>query len=354
MSIHRRRLQKVRKTVDRLGLDALLVTTGANIRYLSGFRGHDAMLLVTRTDAFFVTDSRYIEEVEESVRGFTPVLIDTSAYTTLRSLINTHHLNRTGFEAANLPYAVAVAMKRRIRGTRLLPVKGIVEKARAVKDEGEIAAIRRAIRLTRTTLEHVLHAGIAGISEAALRDRIEAAFIHKGARPSFDPIVAFGRNTSKPHAVAGATKIGKNGALMVDLGCTVDGYASDMTRMVFLGRISKRLKDVYRTVKRAHEMALAMIRPGVRISDIDSAARGHIAKEGYGEHFGHALGHGVGLEVHEAPSISPGNHERLETGMVFTVEPAIYLPKECGVRIENMVLVTGRGCEILTRRQTLD
>lgn len=347
---HCGRMKRLQGKVRAAGLDSFLVTDPANISYLSGFTGEDALILITPGEKFFITDSRFVEEAADAVQNCAITLVERSTYDTLASIVKKKGLKRIGFESMNLPYAVAERLKGIIKATaRLVGAKDLVESLRAVKDASEVASIKKSVAVAKAVLGMAFKLISPGMSEEFLRRRIESAFIERGAKISFDPIIASGANSSKPHARASAAKIENNSFLMVDMGCSLGGYNSDITRMAILGHVTARFKKIYAIVKRAQEIAIEKISPGVRISAIDNAARGYIEKNGFGKNFGHSLGHGVGLEVHEKPSVSRASEGVLQPGMVFTVEPAIYIPKFGGVRIEDMVLVTDNGCEVLTR-----
>jgi len=345
-----RRLRFFKEEVGKHRLDSFLVTNETNVSYLSGFWGSDAALLVTVGGRdFFLTDSRYIEEAAEKIKGFTLRAVEKSTYKTIQGLAKARRLKKTGFESMNLPYEVASKLKELLPDRALVPIMGLVEGIRAVKEEAEIKLIKNSIRLTKEVLKTTLGFVRRGVSEESLSKRIEFEFVKKGAHPAFEPIVASGPDSSRPHAKAGGRKISKDGVVMIDIGCSLDGYNSDMTRMVFLGRVNDKFKKIYNIVRKARELALGMIRPGMRAAEVDIAARGYIEKEGFGAFFGHSLGHGVGMDVHEEPAISKNSEAVLRTGMVFTVEPAIYIPKFGGVRVEDMVLVTEKGYEVLSR-----
>ncbi|MBI5124272.1 MAG: aminopeptidase P family protein [Candidatus Omnitrophica bacterium] len=333
-------------------LDAFLVTNEKNVSYLSGFTGNDASLLITLSEDFFITDSRYIEEARKGVKYFAIEVARLSNYETISSLVRANKLKRIGFESMNLQYGVVERLKGMIGRSRFTAVKDLVERLRAVKDDGEVALIRDSIRLSRAVLGKVLRLMKPGVSEKFLKRRIETEFIDGGAHAGYEPIVACGKNSSKPHAKATEACIKKNSFVMIDLGCSLNLYNSDLTRMVILGNVREKFKKIYNVVREAQKKALDVIRPGAKISDVDLAARGCIDENGFGGFFGHAVGHGVGLEVHEAPSISRFNNDRLRPGMVFTVEPAIYIPGFGGARLEEMVLVTDDGYEVLTRGDT--
>lgn len=347
---HKRRIEALRKRLADLSLDAILVTHEANVAYLSGFEGHDSSLLVTGKEALFITDSRYVEEANDALGGlFRVELASNSAFESIVSITHRERVRRLGFEGMRLAYTVAMRLKKYMGATGLIDTNGCVEGIRAIKDTDEIAAIRRSVDLTNRIFKKTAAIIRPGVSEEAVARNIELDFLHNGARQSFSTIVASGVNSSKPHARPGSLRLKKNSFVMIDMGCLLKGYCSDLTRMVVLGKTGARFKKIYLTVRAAQQRAIDLIRPGAIIRDIDRAARGYIEKKGYGGYFGHSLGHGVGLEVHEEPHVSYRNENRLKAGMVFTVEPAIYIPGFGGVRIEDMVLVTKKGCEILTR-----
>lgn len=344
-----RRLALLKKGLKDIALDSILVTDRTNTAYLSGFPGHDSMLLITLDEDFFITDSRYIEEAENTLKGFCVKLVDVSTYDTISGVIKAKSLKKIGFEAMDLPYGVASRLYTLIKTAKLIPVKEMIEDIRSIKDPGEIAAIRDSVRLNKRVFDRVAGRIAPGLSERTIAGFIESAFIDEGARSAFDPIVASGENASKPHAIPADAIIRNNSFVMIDMGAKLNGYCSDITRMITLGNIGNKFKKIYNIVRVAQEKAIKIIRPGARISEIDAAGRGYITGKGFGKYFGHSLGHGIGMSVHEKPTVSKTGEGCVAAGMVFTVEPAIYIPGFGGVRIEDMVLVTKNGCEVLTR-----
>jgi len=347
---HRRRLRAFADALTRQRIGGALISHPANIEYLTGFGGHDAALLAAGKSSFLITDSRYVEEAHRRCDGLCEVTLATgSLLETVSGVLARKRVRCLGFEASHLPAAVADRLRAECRPARVVPVPALIESARAVKDGAEIAAIRRSARLARTTMRSVRRLVRPGATERSIAAAIEIAFIRRGARSSFPTIVAAGANASKPHASPAGTRIPANGYVMIDMGSCVDGYCSDITRTIAVGTPSAQMARIYDIVSEAQDRAIAMIRPGREFAAIDRAAREVIERAGYGERFGHALGHGVGLEIHEGPSVSWRNPGAAVAGMVFTVEPAIYVPGKGGVRIEDMILVTRNGCEILTR-----
>lgn len=350
MAGYEKRISFLEKAIRDRGLDSFLVTSEINVRYLCGFEGGDSQLFFTPKGRYFLTDSRYSEEASETLKGFEIIMVTSSNYQTLTKLMAKDRLRRIGFESMNLSYEVVARLgEMTAKGRRLLPFKDLIETMRAVKDPDEISSIRRSVALAKGALKKALKILRPGVSEKAVSAKVETEFIEEGASAAYKPIVAFGRNSSRPHARPTDDTLKPNQHVMMDIGCSLNGYNSDLTRVAMLGRVKEAIKKIYRIVHDAQERAIEMIRPGIRISEIDLAARRHIQGRGFGKYFSHSTGHGVGLEVHEKPSISRINQEALKPGMVFTVEPAIYIPKIGGVRIEDMALVTDRGCEILTR-----
>lgn len=343
-----RRLALLKKSLKSLKLDSLLVTDEVNVSYLSGFTGNDSMILATPERSFFITDPRFMEEAEESVKGFSFELVKESTYKTLENLLRSGRIRRMGFESSSIPHYAAERLKTELPKVRTVPVKDAVEHLREIKERAEVAAIKRSVSLTKLVFGDIISSIGRSDRERDLARRIEIRFIERGASCSFRPIVASGRNSSKPHAAPGPAKVLAGGFVMIDLGCRLGGYCSDMTRTVITGAVTDRFASVYKVVRAAQKKAIDRIRDGARASEVDFAARGHIAREGFGKYFGHSLGHGVGMKIHEKPAVSRSNNGFLRSGMVLTVEPAIYIPGFGGVRIEDMVLVTEKGCEVLT------
>jgi Xaa-Pro aminopeptidase len=349
MADYKKRLASLYDKMQKLSLDAFLVTKASSVTYLSGFAGKDSFLLLTPGARYFITDSRYAEEARNTLEGFKLEVVASTTYETIDTIVKRERLKKIGFESLDMPYEVAIRMKKLLHPSELIGARGLVDALRAVKDASEIAAVKRSVAITRNVMVRMVEMMKPGTSERRLSDAAELEFIKKGARAAFDPIIASDHNSSKPHARSTERRLEKNSFVMVDLGCRLDGYNSDMTRMVFLGKLKSSLKKIYAVVSDAQKAAFDRIRPGARISDVDAIARSHIRKKGLGRYFGHALGHGIGLEVHEEPTISRSNQDLLKAGMIFTVEPAVYIPGLGGMRMEDMVLVTKSGREILTR-----
>ncbi|MFQ5736626.1 MAG: M24 family metallopeptidase [Thermodesulfobacteriota bacterium] len=329
-------------------IDALLVTDIRNIRYLSGFTGSSAYILITSGKKFFLTDSRYTTQVTEEVNGYR-VRIYKKALEAVTGIIALEKIGSLGFESDSLTYDTFLKLRKQLPGVRLKPAPGITGKARVRKDPFEIDRIRDSARVLDAGFAAVARVIGGNVTEKEAASRIELAFREAGADTlAFDTIVASGPRAALPHGKASSKKIKKGELVVVDMGVVLDGYNSDETRTFCVGRPTAEQRKVYATVLEAQSRAIEKTAPGVKASDVDAAARGVIEKAGYGKFFGHGTGHGVGLDVHEGPSIGPLAKGALEEGMVITVEPGIYVPGWGGVRIEDMVLVTKDGFDVLT------
>ena len=347
---HAVRLAALGERLDSLGVDGLLVTSRANIRYLTGFGGTNGVVLVRPDGATFLTDFRYAERAAplEAYMEVRQVERDVmkAACTHLAELAP--GALRVGFESAHMTFA----QHDRLAAAAPAPpvaTTGAVERLREVKDADEQDAVRRSAALIQPVLEQVEAAGLVGRTEREVAWSIQEAFHALGAEGlSFPSIVAAHEHGSQPHAEPGADLIGPDTLVTIDLGCVLDGYCSDCTRTFATGSVPQRLGEAYDVCLEAQLAAMEGIRPGLAGPDADAIAREIIDRAGFGDHFGHPLGHGVGLEVHEDPRLSAVSAATLEPGMVVTVEPGIYLPGLGGVRIEDLVIVTEDGCERLT------
>ncbi|MDD5072971.1 MAG: Xaa-Pro peptidase family protein [Candidatus Omnitrophica bacterium] len=335
----------------RQGIDSFFVSKPENVRYMSGYGGDDAYLLFAKSKKYFITDSRYYLQAKKDVKSFKIIIAKVPVSRLLAEILAKSKAGKTAFEAGQLPYAAykRIAGKLAEKGIRFLPLEGAVEGLRQVKDAPEIALIRDSIAILENAVLYFESILKPGLSENDLASKTEY-FIRaaSGEWASFEIIVASGKNSAFPHARPGDRIIKPNDMVLLDLGVSYEGYKSDLTRVFFLGKINTKQKKIYGIVKEAQRRSVKAIKPGAKISEIDGIARGFINAKGFGSGFGHALGHGIGLEVHESPSVSSRNHAKIKPGMVFTIEPAIYLPDWGGIRIEDMVLVTKKGCEVLT------
>ncbi len=344
------RIEAVRAALGAAGADALVVSKLVNVRYLTGFAGSNGVVVVGPDSATFFTDFRYVT-ASEPIREFMQVeLADRDA---LRFVAG--HLDqllpgdsRIGFEAAHLTFAAHAVLADAL-GREPVPTREVVERLRAVKDAGEVESIRRSAALIEPVYAAIAEQGLEGRTERDVAWSIRELFHGQGSdQLAFDSIVASHERGAMPHADPSDAQIGAGTLVTIDIGCVLDGYASDCTRTFATGGLPAELREIYEVCLAAQLAGLDAVRPGVAARDADAAARTVIAEAGYGDHFGHPLGHGVGLEIHEGPRLSAASDATLEPGMVVTVEPGIYLPGRGGVRIEDLVVVTATGCERLT------
>ncbi len=349
MSDYSRRRFAVSATVEGLALGGLLITAPPNVRYLSGFTGSNGWLLVAGERGFFLTDPRYREQAAQEVVDLPVLVSSTGLHSGLAAALGALDASRLGFEASH----VSVALKGKLDAAadaEWVGTEEIVEKERRTKDGREVDAIRAAQGLTEAALLEVAEGIAPGQTEIEVAADLERACRRRGAEGmAFETIVAAGRRSALPHGAASARRIEAGEPVMIDMGCKLDGYCSDLTRMMWCGgRPDPRWLEVHDLVDRARAAALVTIGPGFAAVDVDAAARAVIDDAGYADAFSHGTGHGVGLEIHEAPKVSRHSTDRLEAGMVLTVEPGVYLEGEFGIRIEDLVWVTDDGCEPLT------
>lgn len=343
------RLTRLRESLVAQGLEALLISQPENRRYLSGFTGSSGWLLISAERSILATDFRYYEQVGREAPAFELAQIKTTFSKLLPDLLAGMGVRRLGFESQHVTVDELDTWRQATEGVEWVPCKGLVEALRAVKEEPEVEALRRSVALTDAAFAHLMEVIRPGMTEQQAAWEIESYMRSHGAsKIAFDLIVAAGPNGALPHARASDRIVQPGEPIVIDIGCVVDGYCSDMTRTVCLGEPGPRYVAVWELVLRAQEAAKAAIRAGVPAVEVDGAARSLIAEAGYGEHFGHGLGHGVGLGVHESPKASPLSEDVLQAGMSLTVEPGIYLPGEFGVRIEDLVIVREEGVETLT------
>ncbi len=345
------RLNRLKKILRREEKFPYFIPSLINITYLTGFQGSFAYLVVDEDRSFFISDSRY----EEYARSMLPpsvvfVLQGNDFSETLKKVIRWTGKRKLFLEEHSLALSNYLLMKRDLRGIRLVPGGDMVNHLRMVKDEDEISSIRKAAEITDACIEHLMGIIKPGIIEWDIAVEIEYFYRKSGcSKASFDSIVASGKGSSMPHYTTSMVKrIERGDVLLLDMGCIYNGYNSDLTRTVFMTSIESEFENIYHTVREAQERALERIRPGVLTGSIDGAARDVISRAGYGKAFGHSLGHGLGLEVHELPAVKSKGDARLRKNMILTIEPGIYIPERGGVRIEDMVLVTSNGGEVLT------
>lgn len=347
------RMRSLQAKLVEKGLPAYLVTAPPNLRYLSGFTGSAGALLVTPDGAWLFADPRYLEQAREEAPGCVLVPRPGKLSEALAPLLREQGVGALAFEKERLTFAQYERLRQELEA-ELLPQAGLVEELRLVKEEGEVEAIRKAAALADQAFGHVLEMVRPGVSEQDIALELEYYMRREGASAAAFPlIVASGPRAAFPHGVPSARRLQGGDLVVMDLGCVVDGYCSDLTRTVVVGRADEKQRRIFELVRRAQEAGLAALRAGRKGSEVDAAAREVIAAAGYGEHFGHGLGHGVGLEIHEGPRLSrlaAGPEEpELRAGMVVTVEPGVYIPGWGGVRVEDLVLVGEEEARALSR-----
>ncbi|MFH0754920.1 MAG: Xaa-Pro peptidase family protein [Candidatus Omnitrophota bacterium] len=344
------RLQALIAGFSRHEVDAVLITNETDIRYLTQYPAHDAWLLVTPRQAFYITDSRYIDEVKKEIAGVVPVKFEKSIFVETVALAYKAGIKCLGVEERHL----TVYEHKRLKSfynkeISMVPVDDLVSSLRMIKDKKEISLMREAIGINLSAYQAIEPLIKPGVSEQDVLGHLEIFIRERGVKFSFDPIIASGPNSAYPHARVTSRKFRSNEPVLVDLGIDVKGYKSDLTRMFFLGRMPTSFADVLSVLQDAQHEAFKMICPGVLSKDVDEVVRKYLGKHELASRFTHSLGHGVGLDIHEEPKLSRASEVVLQENMVFTVEPGVYFPGKYGMRLEEMVLVTKKGCEVLSR-----
>jgi len=358
--LYKDRLTRLRERMRDQGVDCVWIVQPENRRYLSGFRATDLQLtessgslLINEQDCLLLTDSRYTEEASREAVGFAVKMVQNGIVQGLAGLLPDLGTRRLGFEKDYVTWGMHRELEKALGelspSVELVPLEGIVEEMREVKDADERVALQASADLLSVVMGQVIDFLEPGLTERAVAWKVEQLAREGDAEDlAFPSIVASGPNSALPHAVPTDRRLGKGEPVILDLGVKLNGYCSDMTRTVFLGAPSPALKKIYRTVREAQAAALRKIRPGLETTFVDAVARDLITEAGFGDYFGHGLGHGVGLATHERPRLGPRKPTVLKEGMVVTVEPGIYLPGEGGVRLEEMVFLTAEGAKIMT------
>jgi Xaa-Pro aminopeptidase len=350
------RQKAVRDAMKRLKLDAVLLTTAPDLAYLTNFTGDDSIGIVTDRDILLITDFRYKEQAKIEAGWLKMVLREGKMTDALADAIIKAKVKRVGFEVNNATFGQIHSLDKAIKdktqgdGIELIPMEDVLANIRKVKDDHEIDLIRKSVGIAEEAFTAILSEIEVGQPENYLAGMLILELRSRGASDcSFPVIVASGANSSWPHYRPGEALIQRDQPLLIDWGALFKGYCSDLTRTLIVGRASSRLKQVYKVVLEAQQTAIEFLRPGVTTKQADRIARDVIDKAGYKEQFGHGLGHGLGREIHELPIMRKiGGEEELRPGMIVTVEPGIYLPGEGGVRIEDDVMITHSGCEVLS------
>ncbi len=345
------RLKKFLERLKQEDFDGFILSSCANISYLTGFNAVDAYLLVSAKENIYFTDSRHTDKARSCLKGIASLKqTNGSVFGEIAACCKKLNLKRIGFETRQLPYAEYKKIKENLKGhSYLIPAHGLVEGLRQIKDSGELAKIRQALKITGLSLEFIKSFIRPGIKELEIAAELERFIRYQGGYgAAFEIIVAAGPNSAFAHHRPTSRSLQKAEHLLIDLGVDYAGYKSDLTRVFFLDTIKTLARRIYDILLKAQEKAIRGIKPGVEISKIDLLSRNFIAGKGYAKFFTHSLGHGVGLETHEAPVVCAKNDGIFLPGMVVTIEPAVYLPGKFGVRVEDMDLVTEKGCEVLS------
>lgn len=356
------RHKTVRDMMKELKLDGMLLTHPPDLEWLSNFTGEDSIGFITDKDIHLVTDFRYKQQAELEAGWLKLAIREGKMVETLSKTLSEAKASRIGFEANFTTFGQITALDHALKEyaksnsgpePELVPLENVMTNLRKVKDDHEIDLVRKAVQVAEEAFEAIKEEIKAGQTEGYLAGLLIMELRSRGASDaSFPPIVAAGPNSSLPHYRPGETLVARDQPLLFDWGAQYKGYCSDLTRTYVIGRASAKIKQIYKVVHEAQQEAIKFLRPGVTTLQADRVARDVIEKSGFGEFFGHGLGHGIGLDIHELPTMrKSGGEEELRPGMIVTVEPGIYLPGEGGVRIEDDVLITHSGCEVLS---TLD
>ncbi|MCA9214820.1 MAG: aminopeptidase P family protein [Planctomycetales bacterium] len=346
------RIDKLRSKIRECECDSMLVSNYTNVTYLTGFTGDSSYLFVTQDNVVLITDFRYITQLEQECPGLD--LHQRSTNETMPEMVEVvvkkAGVSKLAIEASTMSVALRDSIAERLPSAELVSSTMVVELLRQIKDDHEIEEIRRSIRMAERAFETIKASLRGDQTEKLVTAELEHQIrLFGGVGCAFPPIVGVGPQAALPHAVPGDSRIADDDFVLIDWGAKAGLYLSDLTRVLVTGSVSDKLRRIYRIVLNAQEAAISKIAPGVPMCDVDAAARSVIADAGHAEHFGHGLGHGFGLEIHEQPRLGAKHSEPLEVGMVITVEPGIYLPGWGGVRIEDDVLVTESGHEVLSR-----
>jgi Xaa-Pro aminopeptidase len=345
------RVRRLLEPIAEAGIDLLLVSELVNVRYLTGYSGSNGIAVVGPNTSAFVTDFRYLTQAADEVDpSFDRHIASLDLFEAVEQLLPPGEV-RLGFEDAHMSVRQHAKLREILsQRVQLVGVHGLVERLRAVKEPAEVDRIRAAAALADTAFERVVAGGLVGRTERRVAMAIDQEMRELGAtRPAFETIVAAGSHGALPHAQPRDVPIGRGEMVVIDWGAQLDGYCSDCTRTLATGDFGAQTREVYQLVLEAQLAGVAAVRAGVGGREVDGVARAVIEAAEQGEHFGHGLGHGVGLDVHESPRLSQRSDDSLRPGNVVTVEPGVYLPGVLGVRIEDLVLVTESGCEILSR-----
>ena len=342
------RVEKLRKKMQEENLDSFLITSPYNLRYLTNFTGTTGLAVITLEKAFFITDFRYTEQAAAQAQGFEIIKNVGPIFEEVADLVQKEGLRELGFEETTVSF-LEYSVLEEIIDAQLIPISGMIEELREIKDEEEIAIIEKACSIADLAYDHILKMIQPGMTEIEVANQLDFYMRSLGASGvSFETIVASGLRSAMPHGVASKKIIEQGDLITIDFGCYYEGYVSYMTRTFAIGDPGEQLKEIYQIVLEAQLAVLEVAKPGVTCKQLDAVARDYITKHGYGEAFGHSTGHGIGLEIHEGPNVSVRAEKQFVPGNIITDEPGIYLPGIGGVRIEDDLLITSDGNRVLT------
>ena len=342
------RVEKLRKKMQEENLDSFLITSPYNLRYLTNFTGTTGLAVITLEKAFFITDFRYTEQAAAQAQGFEIIKNVGPIFEEVADLVQKEGLRELGFEETTVSF-LEYSVLEEIIDAQLIPISGMIEELREIKDEEEIAIIEKACSIADLAYDHILKMIQPGMTEIEVANQLDFYMRSLGASDvSFETIVASGLRSAMPHVVDSKKIIEQGDLITIYFGCYYEGYVSDMTRTFAIGDPGEQLKEIYQIVLEAQLAVLEVAKPGVTGKQLDAVARDYITKHGYGEAFGHSTGHGIGLEIHEGPNVSVRAEKQFVPGNIITDEPGIYLPGIGGVRIEDDLLITSDGNRVLT------
>ncbi|HHU63160.1 MAG TPA: aminopeptidase P family protein [Clostridiales bacterium] len=333
-------------------VDGILISSRENRQYFSKFTGSSGFLLFNENNRFIITDSRYVEQVKKEVPDFfCEIATSSNMINKIYELIRKLNIKKLGFEGHHITYNMYNKMAKTFATTQLISISDSISQLRSIKNDQEVKSIEMASKITQRAFNHGIDLIKPGASERDIAFEIET-YIKKnrGDDIAFKPIIASGLNGVMPHAPYTDKAIQTGDLVTIDIGAVFNGYCSDLTRTVVVDKPSSKQLEIYNIVLEAQQAAIQAIEPGKKASDIDAVARNIIEKHGLGKFFGHGLGHGVGLQVHEKPVLSPNSDDILREGMIFTIEPGVYIPGFGGIRIEDMILLRTEGVELLTKQ----
>ncbi|MFD1038457.1 M24 family metallopeptidase [Virgibacillus byunsanensis] len=343
------KITNLRNGLEEKELDAILITSSINRRYMTGFTGTAGVVLISKNATRFITDFRYIEQANEQATGFEVIKHTQPIEQEINTQLKDLNISRLGFEKDHVTYSDYELYKKTFEKAELIPVSGLIEELRLIKSQEELSIMKKAAEIADGAFEHIQSYIKPGVKEIDVSNELEFFMRKQGATSSsFDIIVASGYRSALPHGVASDKEIQNGELVTLDFGALYNGYCSDITRTLAVGEISDELRTIYNTVLQAQLLGVEGTKPGMTGKEADALTRDYITEKGYGKYFGHSTGHGLGLEVHEGPGLSFKSDKKLKAGMVVTVEPGIYIPGVGGCRIEDDIVITETGNERLS------